>query len=179
MRRILCFEKGGDILVRWKVVHGDCRQCNRSNWIDSRCHCLIYAKDPKNYTWNPEEVLVESDRSSRYADPRINQTANGGKRVPFTVWGIPSDGEHWGRCTGNDRERRSGHPNQLRERYIERLVRAYSNKGDYILDPFAGSGTTATVAVALGRNCVTIEVSEESVISARERIRKGPAREMR
>lgn len=158
--------------VNWHYRFG---QCHRHNWIDARCHCLIYAKDPNNYTWNPENVLVPSDRVA-YGDKRVDATANGGMRLPGTVWGVPSDGPYWGRVQGNSTERRQGHPNQLPEVYLERLIKAYTNPGDRILDPFCGSGTTATVAVALGRDCVTIDVSEESCNAARERIAGGAKR---
>jgi len=162
--------------IAWVNWHYRFGQCHRGNWIDARCHCLIYARDPDNHTWNPEEVLVESDRSSTYGDRRIHDTENGGMRLPGTIWGIPSDGPYWGRVPGNSKERRSKHPNQLPEVYLERLIRAYTNEGDRVLDPFCGSGTTAVVASALGRKCATIDISEESLKSAKERIKHGAIR---
>jgi DNA modification methylase len=161
--------------VAWVNWHYRFGVCHRHNWIDARCHCLIYAKDPHNYTWNPDAVLVPSDRVA-YADKRVTQTANGGMRLPGTVWGVPSDGPYWGRVQGNSGERRPAHPNQLPEVYLERLIKAYTNPGDRVLDPFGGSGTTATVAVALGRDCITIDISEHNVASIRERIAAGPVR---
>jgi adenine-specific DNA-methyltransferase len=161
--------------IAWVNWHYRFGQCNRSNWIDARCHCLIFAKRDR-WTWNPESVLVESDRASTYGDKRIHETENGGKRLPGTVWGIPSDGPFWGRVQGNSRERRKGHPNQLPEVYLERLLLAYTNAGDRVLDPFAGSGTTATVAVALGRSCVTIDASQSNADSVADRIERGAIR---
>jgi DNA modification methylase len=104
-----------------------------------------------------------------------NQNQNG-KRLPGTVWGVPSDGSNWGRVQGNNTERRAQHPNQLPEVYLERLIRAYTNPGDRILDPFGGSGTTAVVAKALGRRCDTIEISEGSCLSILERLKAGAVR---
>jgi DNA modification methylase len=77
---------------------------------------------------------------------------------------------------GNNAERRQGHPNQLPEVYLQRLILAYTNPGDRILDPFGGSGTTAVVADALGRDCVTCDVSEHNVASIRDRLQKGAVR---
>lgn len=161
--------------IAWVNWHYRFGQCGRGNWIDARCHCLIYAKDPKNYTWNPEDVLVESDRVA-YGDKRVHETENGGKRLPGTVWGIPSDGPYWGRVPGNSKERREGHPNQLPEVYLERLVRAYTNPGDLVCDPFGGSGTSSVVAKALGRNSVTMDISKESVKSIMRRLKTGAIR---
>lgn len=161
--------------IAWIHWHYRFGQCGRSNWIDARCHCLLFAKHDR-WTWNAEDVLVDSDRASKYNDPRIHDTDNGGKRLPGTVWGIPSDGKYWGRVQGNSTERRSGHPNQLPEVYLERLIKAYTNPGDRVLDPFAGSGTTAVVAAALGRDCVTIDVSADTCESVRQRLQRGAIR---
>jgi DNA modification methylase len=51
----------------------------------------------------------------------------------------------------------------------ERCIRAGSEPGDTILDPFAGSGTTLLVARALGRNAVGIELNPEYVTIAEQR----------
>jgi len=51
------------------------------------------------------------------------------------------------------------HPNEKPEGIVTALLEA--NKGDVILDPFLGSGTTAVAAKILGRKCVGIEISEK------------------
>ena len=164
--------------IAWVNWHYRFGQCGRSNWIDSRCHCLIYAKSyhPNDeglfvkHTWNPEAVLVDSDRVA-YGDKRVNETERGGKRLPFNVWGIASDGPNWGRVSGagSNKERRPAHPNQLPCVYLARLLRAYTDPTDRVLDPFCGSGTSAAVCQELQRHCVTIDVSEETLASAKER----------
>lgn len=154
--------------IAWINWHYRFGQCGRGNWIDSRCHCLIYAKTLQ-HTWNPEDVLVESDRVS-YGDKRIHETENGGKRLPFTIWGVPPD-VGFSRVQGNNKERRPGHPNQLPEAYLTRLIKAYTNPGDLVLDPFCGSGTTPVVCKKLGRRCIAIDISLENVISSRERVK--------
>ena len=160
--------------IAWVNWHYRFGQCGRTNWIDARCHCLVFAKHDE-WTWNDDAVLVDSDRV-KYGDKRIHETKNGGKRPPGTVWGVPSDGPYWGRVQGNSRERRDVHSNQLPEVYLERLLLAYTNVGDRVLDPFGGSGTTAVVAEALQRTCVTLDVSEESCESIRRRLREGAVR---
>src|SRR5690554_8036520 len=49
------------------------------------------------------------------------------------------------------------HPTQKPEKLIAKLILASSNPGDLILDPFSGSGTTATVAHKLNWNYIGIE----------------------
>lgn len=53
------------------------------------------------------------------------------------------------------------HPTQKPEALLERIIRASSNKGDVIFDPFSGSFTTSTVAVRLDRVAVGIDMNRE------------------
>jgi site-specific DNA-methyltransferase (adenine-specific) len=85
-------------------------------------------------------------------------------------------GQYWGRIQGNNKERRIGHDNQLPEVYLERVVRACSNPGDLVMDPFLGSGTTGVIAHALGRNFIGTEFSKENAKRAIERMKSGPIR---
>ena len=66
---------------------------------------------------------------------------------------------------------RALHPTQKPEEMLKRIISASSNRGDLILDPFMGSGTTAVVAKKLGRNWIGIEKNEKYVEAARERLK--------
>ena len=63
-------------------------------------------------------------------------------------------------CSGNERLKQKGkkvHSTQKPEALLHRILLASSNKNDFILDPFSGSGTTAVVAKKLGRIFLGIE----------------------
>ena len=64
-------------------------------------------------------------------------------------------------CNGKERLKKSNgkkvHSTQKPEALLHRILLATSNKNDLVLDPFLGSGTTATVAKTLGRNYYGIE----------------------
>lgn len=62
------------------------------------------------------------------------------------------------------------HPTQKPVHLIERLVAASSNPGMTVLDPFAGSGSTALACINLGRNYIGIDKEEKYVDLARQRI---------
>ena len=68
------------------------------------------------------------------------------------------------------KDRRALHPTQKPEEILKRIIVASSNKGDLVLDPFLGSGTTAVVAKNLGRNWIGIEKSKKYVEMAKRRI---------
>jgi adenine-specific DNA-methyltransferase len=63
------------------------------------------------------------------------------------------------------------HPTQKPVMAILPLIMAYSAKGDLVLDPFAGSGTTALAAQELGRRYVGIEIDSGYAAKAQERVR--------
>jgi site-specific DNA-methyltransferase (adenine-specific) len=65
---------------------------------------------------------------------------------------------------------RLGWPTQKPEALLERVVRASSNQGDVVLDPFCGSGTTLAVAAKLGRRWIGIDASPVAVELAEKRL---------
>jgi DNA modification methylase len=180
---IVCFLKGRldrrppspMHMENWCVWHYRFGQNTTERFINSKVHALYFVKEGGERTWNPDEVLELSDRASVYFDPRTLSKKDGmpaGKRVPMDVW----YGPYWGRVQGNNKERRNYHDNQLPEAYLERVVRACSEKGDLVLDPFLGSGTTGVLAVALERRFIGCEFSPVNARNALERIARGPVR---
>ena len=64
----------------------------------------------------------------------------------------------------------TGYPTQKPEKLLERIIRASSNEGDLVLDPFMGSGTTLAVAAKLERNFIGIDISERACQIAKTRL---------
>ena len=164
---VMHLKRRGLTMINWCVWHFRFGQCRSGSFIMSKVHALYFVKDPDNRTWNSDAILEQSDRASIYKDQRtLNKENNKGMRVPMDVW----YGKYWGRIQGNNKERRHGHHNQIPEVYLERVVLACSNKGDLVLDPFAGSGTTSTVARNHDRRSICVEYSEHNAKSAWNRI---------
>jgi site-specific DNA-methyltransferase (adenine-specific) len=63
-----------------------------------------------------------------------------------------------------------GHPAPYPVELAERLIRMYSFAGDLILDPFAGSGTTAVAAMRSGRNSLSVEIEPTYIALAAQRL---------
>ena len=94
----------------------------------------------------PDAVRVPSwrqENGDKRADPR--------GRVPGDVFDFP-------RVTGNSSQRRSFCPTQLHEGLVERCVKLSTLKGERVIDPFAGTGTTLRVCNRIGRPCTIIEM---------------------
>lgn len=168
---VMHLKRRGLTMINWCIWHFRFGQHRHTSFIMSKVHALYFAKDPQNRIWNPDAVLEQSDRAAIYNDPRTHaKDENKGMRVPMDVW----YGKYWGRIQGNNKERRPRHHNQIPEVYLERVIRACSNEGDLVLDPFLGSGTTCTVARALKRRSIGIEFGTGNAKSAFERIKSGP-----
>lgn len=167
----------GMTLQNWCVWHYRFGQNATGRFISSKVHALYFIKPGAKHTWNAAEILEPSDRLSIYGDPRTLEKRDGmppGHRLPMDVW----YGKYWGRVQGNNKERRGYHDNQLPEVYLARVIRACSNPGDLVLDPFLGSGTTGVVAHNLKRRFVGVEFSIENAKRAVDRIIKGPVRSL-
>ena len=84
-----------------------------------------------------------------------------------STWNLPI-------CSGKERLKSNGvkiHSTQKPESLLHRIVLASSNKDDFILDPFLGSGTTAVVSKKLGRNYFGIEKEKNYFDAANKRLK--------
>src|SRR5690606_14142411 len=77
------------------------------------------------------------------------------KKVPGNVWEFPRV-----RYRMDEYE---NHPTQKPIALLDRSIKASSNEGDLVLDPFSGTFTTCYVAKELNRNCIGIELQDEYV----------------
>lgn len=84
--------------------------------------------------------------------------------IRHNVWDCPSE-----------KKNTTGHPAVFPLSLAESHIRTWSNKGDVVLDPFLGSGTTALAAIETGRRFVGIEISSEYMQIAKQRIDESMA----
>ena len=120
---------------------------------------------------NAHETLLwcTTSREAKYTFNYQNlKELNDGKQMR-SDWYIPI-------CSGKERLRENNnqrsHPTQKPEALMYRIILSSINKGDIILDPFLGSGTTAVVAKKLQRNFIGIEQDKEYVSLAKKRLKQ-------
>ncbi len=116
---------------------------------------MFFTKNKKKWKFNLDDVKIPSlnYRPDRYKSQYKN---------PTDVWKIPM-------VSGNSPERTS-HPAQFPEKLIERIIKASSDSGDLVLDPFIGSGTTAVVAKKLNRNFIGYDTNQDYIKEAQKRL---------
>jgi adenine-specific DNA-methyltransferase len=126
---------------------------------------LWYVKSPTDYVFNLDAVR---DPNVKYPHQKKN-----GKLKCNPLGKNPSDVWHFPKVTsGQDRSstERTPHPAQFPIRVIDRIVKACSNPGAQILDPFMGSGTVAEAALRNGRKGMGIEIRPDYVDIAIARV---------
>lgn len=119
---------------------------------------LFCVKDKNSYTFNADEIMVEARTGAtrKLIDYRkATPTVYNSKKVPGNVWTIPRV-----RYRMDEYEK---HPTQKPTALLDRIIRASSNPGDLVLDPFSGTFTTSSVAQALGRDSMGIDIEEEYI----------------
>lgn len=134
-------EKGRGSTTNWK-------NCSEDLWFSTMS---------ENYIFNVEAVKLRRRVIAPYTDAEGNpkdweKTKNGDYRLthPSNIWTdltVP----FWSMPENTD------HPTQKPEKLLAKIILASSNEGDFVLDPFLGSGTTSVVAKKLGRKYVGIE----------------------
>ncbi|MBS1456201.1 MAG: site-specific DNA-methyltransferase [Clostridia bacterium] len=127
----------------------------RKNWKNS-LEDIWFATVSDEYTFNVSDVMSRRKVLAPYkveGKPKDwEETAEGNFRntYPSNFWddiSIP----YW------SMPENTAHPTQKPEKLLAKLILASSNKGDVVLDPFLGSGTTSVVAKKLERHYIGIE----------------------
>lgn len=138
----------------------------------SRKHDIIfrYTKTDE-YIFDADAVRIPILEASkeRYKSVRVlggreylgGESADKGK-IPEDVWIMPV-------VKGNSAER-VGFPTQKPLALMERIIKASSNPGDVVLDPFLGSGTTSVAAHKLERNSIGIDRSPSAIRISKQRL---------
>jgi site-specific DNA-methyltransferase (adenine-specific) len=167
----------------------------KNKFSRSHAHLFYMTRDPERFTFNADDpqLRVPSARQLVYGDKRANPQG----RLPDDTWITPPAPrpilrEHEGwvlrpqdapecfaaeentwyvpRVNGTFKERKGWHGCQMPELVLARIIRATSREGELVLDPFAGSGTTLTVAKKLGRRYLGWELSEDYAARTEERL---------
>ena len=126
-------------------------------WFARKHDIVFFYSKTKNYYINLEKIKEKRSEKSlkRAQNPkgaRVN--INDTKRLPFDVWNIQA-------LNAMDKER-TGYPTQKPLALLERIIKASSKEGDFILDPFCGCATTCIASEKLERDWVGIDISRKA-----------------
>lgn len=121
-------------------------------------------------TTNIDQILQlrakNQEGISVYATDEEGNVIYGGEKkgVPLSdVWDIP--------FLNPKAKERTGYPTQKPVLLLERIIEISTDVNDCVLDPFCGSGTTLVAANLLGRKSLGIDISEEAIFLAKNRLK--------
>lgn len=126
---------------------------------------------------NPNYEVMGVTRYWRYSMEKMNQLIKEGRIVQTRPGAVPAYKRYldempgvpiqdiWTdiKPIGAQAAERLGYPTQKPEPLLERIIKASSNEGDIILDPFCGCGTTVAVAERLNRKWMGIDVTHLAI----------------
>ncbi len=166
-----------EIIWSTETVSGFKSQANK--WIRSHDVLLFYTKSNK-YTFNKEYLphkpeyiarFKKKDKEGRpYRDDRSGRiqyldTTEG--RMLGDVWSDIMSFQQ-----ASTVKEYMGYPTQKPVALLDRIIKASSNKGDLVLDPFCGCGTALASAQKNGRNWIGIDISATACKLMKERLKK-------
>jgi site-specific DNA-methyltransferase (adenine-specific) len=146
-------EKGRGAKMNWK-------NCIEDIWFATAGNKYFFDVDavkirrkvlaPYKENGKPKDWEETADGNFRFTYP-----SNFWDDISVPYWSMPENTEH---------------PTQKPEKLLAKLILASSQKGDFVFDPFLGSGTSSVVAKKLGRNYCGVEMSREYCILTEKRL---------
>ena len=127
-------------------------------WPAKHDTILVYVKNPGAYFFDNESV----DREPYMAPSLVTAEKAERGKLPTDVW--------WHTIVSPTGKEKTGYATQKPEGVLRRIVQASSAPGDWVLDFFAGSGTTGAVAASLGRRYLLIDENPDAVAVMRTRL---------
>ena len=130
----------------------------KRHWPAKHDTILVYVKDPRSYWFDSNEV----DREPYMAPSLVTAEKAARGKLPTDVW--------WHTIVSPTGREKTGYPTQKPEGILRRIIAASYRPGDWVLDFFAGSGTTGAAAAALGRRFLLIDETPEAIAVMRARL---------
>jgi site-specific DNA-methyltransferase (adenine-specific) len=124
---------------------------SKKKWPAKHDNILVYVKNPRNYTFNVEDI----DRIPYMAPGLVGPDKAKKGKLPTDTW--------WHTIVGTNSKEKTGYPTQKPLGILDRIIRASSNQGDVVMDFFAGSGTTGISCVRLDRKFILIDNNPQSL----------------
>lgn len=139
--------------ILWEKNNYNCKMCSYGSW---KSPASPYMK----YTWEFIEVYCKGDLKKAGSSVNADISAEEFKAWVVAKWSIAPE-RHM---------KEYGHPAMFPENLVERVLKLFSFKGDIVLDPFNGAGSTTAVAKRTGRRYLGIDISSEYCETAEKRI---------
>lgn len=148
---------------RWMTWHYPTNTGHSKRNYTRTQHSILFYTKSEEYIFNREAVAQPYRNPT---DKRIKELIRKGKNgtAPYDVFNF--------NIVKNVSKEKTAHPCQLPKELLKIFIKASTTEGAIVLDPFAGSFSTATAAKELARNSISIEINPEYCQIGRERLSK-------
>ncbi|HNS01548.1 MAG TPA: site-specific DNA-methyltransferase [Anaerolineae bacterium] len=156
--------------IIWHFEHG----LHCTNRFSGRYETIIWFTKTKDYVFNLDPVRVPQKYPGKkhFKGPKAGQySSNPLGKNPGDLWIIPN--------VKSNHVEKTEHPCQFPVELIERLVLSMTDEGDWVLDPFLGTGTTIIAALRHNRRGAGAEMHPRYIELARNRIEQEMAGTLR
>lgn len=129
-----------------------------------RDHELVLIFSPERmgrHTYNPQKSYGHERKVSKASSKSLCKESELYNKVKFTDYDSTERYPRSVMTFKTDKQHSAIHPNQKPLALVKYLINTYSNPGDLVFDPVAGSGTTGVAANETGRECVLCEIDKE------------------
>ena len=151
------------IFKRWMTWHYSTNTGHSKTNFTRTQHSIIFATKTKNHKFNRNEIAQPYlNPTDKRIQERLKNGSNG--RTPYDVF-------HFN-LVKNVSKDKTEHPCQIPVPLLRIFIKASSNPGDTVLDPFAGSFSTNAAAKELGRNSIGIDINPKYVEIGKKRLAK-------
>lgn len=136
-------------------------------------YILLFLKGKRPKTFHKEGLMVPTKHAGKVYSGTDRLTNGGFKNIePKEVNPMKCRGTIWKYATSNTEGNRLKlkHPATYPDKLVEDIIDCFSEPGDLILDPTAGSGTTCVVAAQKQRRYIGMDISEDYCEIARQRL---------
>jgi len=161
--------------IVWHFGHG----LHARNRFSGRYETLLWFTKTDDYIFNLDDVRIPSKYPGKryFKGPKKGQISGNPKgKNPSDIWEIIIKDWETGLWdipnVKSNHPEKTAHPAQFPVELVERCVLALTNKDSWVLDPYAGVGSTAIASLKNYRNSIGIEKGKEYVKIANERIEK-------
>lgn len=147
--------------IIWHFEHG--LHCSRR--FSGRYETIMWFSKSDDYVFNLDPVRVPQKYPGKkhFKGPRAGEySCNPLGKNPGDLWVIPN--------VKSNHVEKTGHPCQFPVELVERLVLSLTNEGDWVLDPFLGTGSSVIAAIRHQRRGAGAEIVPKYVELARQRI---------
>lgn len=149
--------------ITWEREKGRGAKSNWKNCSEDILFCTV----SNDFVFNADRVKLKRRVIAPYRDEngnpkdwkdgfRLTYPSNLWTDISVPFWSMPENTDH---------------PTQKPEKLLAKIILASSNEGDFIFDPFLGSGTTAVVAKKLNRKFSGVEIDEYYCCLAEKRLK--------